>query len=221
MAIHQIMYALPSMLKTKSKFLTSTSLVLFVLVGVSNSIPIDQPNTSEQNVEAEAAPIGYIPSELLARYYGNLYNDQEQENVAKRAPQPDQVEEELFPRYVQRRSGTNGYWNLLKALEEELALEGMSKQGIEDDGATVNEVAPAGDDMHKVNKRRKFSYVYTTNQKRCIMCRRYGFWVTAINKMGSNNLKGFLGKHRNIYNIYKRGAPGVKWLPRPLLTSSQ
>jgi len=205
MAIHQIMYALPSMLKTKSKFLTSTSLVLFVLVGVSNSIPIDQPNTSEQNVEAEAAPIGYIPSELLARYYGNLYNDQEQENVAKRAPQPDQVEEELFPRYVQRRSGTNGYWNLLKALEEELALEGMSKQGIEDDGATVNEVAPAGDDMHKVNKRR----------------RRYGFWVTAINKMGSNNLKGFLGKHRNIYNIYKRGAPGVKWLPRPLLTSSQ
>ena len=62
MAIHQIMYALPSMLKTKSKFLTSTSLVLFVLVGVSNSIPIDQPNTSEQNVEAEAAPIGYIPS---------------------------------------------------------------------------------------------------------------------------------------------------------------
>jgi len=205
MAIHQIMYALPSMLKTKSKFLTSTSLVLFVLVGVSNSIPIDQPNTSEQNVEAEAAPIGYIPSELLARYYGNLYNDQEQENVAKRGPQPDQVEEELFPRYVQRRSGTNGYWNLLKALEEELALEGMSKQGIEDDGATVNEVAPAGDDMHKVNKRR----------------RRYGFWVTAINKMGSNNLKGFLGKHRNIYNIYKRGAPGVKWLPRPLLTSSQ
>ena len=38
-------------------------------------------------------------------------------------------------------------------------------------GATVNEVAPAGDDMHKVNKRRKFSYVYTTNQKRCIMCK--------------------------------------------------
>ena len=65
MAIHQIMYALPSMLKTKSKFLTSTSLVLFVLVGVSNSIPIDQPNTSEQNVEAEAAPIGYIPGLAL------------------------------------------------------------------------------------------------------------------------------------------------------------
>ena len=62
MAIHQIMYALPSMLKTKAKFLTSTSLVFFVLVGVSNSIPIDQPNTSEQNVESEAAPIGYIPS---------------------------------------------------------------------------------------------------------------------------------------------------------------
>ena len=38
-------------------------------------------------------------------------------------------------------------------------------------GATANEAAPAGDDMHKVNKRRKFSYVYTTNQKRCIMCK--------------------------------------------------
>lgn len=34
--------------------------------------------------------------------------------------------------------------------------------------------------------------------------RRYGFWVTAINKMGTRNLKSFLGKHRNIYNVYKR-----------------
>jgi len=34
--------------------------------------------------------------------------------------------------------------------------------------------------------------------------RRYGFWVTAINKMGGGNLKSFLGKHKNIYNVYKR-----------------
>jgi len=170
MAINQIMNALPSVLKTKAKFLTLTSLVFFALVGVSNSIPVEQPAAPEQSAEPDAS-VGYIPAELLARYYGNPYNDQEQESVAKRAPQPDQVEEELFPRYVQRRSGTNGYWNLLKALEEELALEGMSKQGIEDDGAAVSEAAPAGDDVHKVNKRRKFSYVYQTNKKRCIMCK--------------------------------------------------
>jgi len=195
MAIHQIM------LKTKVKFLTLTSLVFFALLGVSNSIPLDQPTAAEQNADSEA-PV-YIPADALARYYGNPYNDQD--IVSKRAPQPDQVEEELFPRYVQRRSGANDYWNLLKALEEELALEEMSKQGTENDGAIVNEPASAGDDAHKVNKRR----------------RRYGFWVTAINKMGGRNLKGFLGKHKNIYNIYKRGSPSGKWLPRPLVSSAQ
>jgi len=197
-------------------------------VGVSNSIPLEQPTAPEQSAEPES-PMGYIPAELMARYYGNPYNDQEEENVAKRALQPVQLEEDSFPKYVQKKdysgyertSGTNGYWNLLKALEEELALERMSKQGIQDDGSVENVAAPAGDDMHKVNKRRKFSYVYTTNKKRCIHCRRYGFWVTAINKMGGNHLKGFLGKHRNIYNIYKRGAPSGKWLPRSLIPSSQ
>jgi len=212
MAIRQIMYALPSMLQTKAKFLITTSLVFFVLVGVSNSIPLEQPTAPEQSAEPES-PMGYIPAELMARYYGNPYNDQEEENVAKRALQPVQLEEDSFPKYVQKKdysgyertSGTNGYWNLLKALEEEIALERMSKQGIQDDGSVENVAAPAGDDMHKVNKRR----------------RRYGFWVTAINKMGGNHLKGFLGKHRNIYNIYKRGAPSGKWLPRSLIPSSQ
>jgi len=33
---------------------------------------------------------------------------------------------------------------------------------------------------------------------------RYGFWATAINKMNSGHLKSFLGKHKNIYNVYKR-----------------
>jgi len=213
MAIHQIMYVLPSILQTKAKFLITTSLVFFVLVGVSNSIPVEQPvAASEQSAEPES-PMGYIPAELMARYYGNPYNDQEQENVAKRDYQTDQVQEELFPRFVQKKdySGygrvnaekAQGYWNLLKALEEELALERISKQEMEDDGVVENEAAPAGDDVHKVNKRR----------------RRYGFWVTAINKMGGNHLKGFLGKHRNIYNIYKRGASSGKWLPRPLVSS--
>lgn len=48
--------------------------------------------------------------------------------------------------------------------------------------------------LHAVDKRRG------NRLKR----RRYGFWVTAINKMGTRNLKSFLGKHRNIYNVYKR-----------------
>ena len=38
-------------------------------------------------------------------------------------------------------------------------------------GAIANEPASTGDDVHKVNKRRKFSYVYTSNKKRCIMCK--------------------------------------------------
>ena len=61
--------------------------MFFVLVGVSNSIPIDQPNTSEQNVEAEAAPIGYIPSGnsmiafFIVRYFWKLYKIQESKKL--------------------------------------------------------------------------------------------------------------------------------------------
>lgn len=65
--------------------------------------------------------------------------------------------------------------------------------------------------------------------------RRYGFWATAINKMDKGHLRGFLSKHKNIYNVYKRQAPGKiapwlsgirdfskrdfsgKWIPRPSL----
>ena len=54
MAIHQIM------LKTKVKFLTLTSLVFFVLLGVSNSIPLQQPTAAEENADSEA-PL-YIPA---------------------------------------------------------------------------------------------------------------------------------------------------------------
>ena len=66
MAIRQIMYALPSMLQTKAKFLITTSLVFFVLVGVSNSIPLEQPTAPEQSAEPES-PMGYIPA-------GNTYS---------------------------------------------------------------------------------------------------------------------------------------------------
>jgi len=47
---------------------------------------------------------------------------------------------------------------------------------------------PVNSDAHAVDKRR----------------RRYGFWVSAINKMDGGHLKGFLSKHKNIYNVYKR-----------------
>jgi len=47
---------------------------------------------------------------------------------------------------------------------------------------------PVSSDAHSVDKRR----------------RRYGFWVSAINKMDGGHLKGFLSKHKNIYNVYKR-----------------
>jgi len=53
------------------------------------------------------------------------------------------------------------------------------------------DIQPSPSDAHSVDKRR----------------RRYGFWVSAINKMDSGHLKGFLGKHKNIYNIYKRSQP--------------
>jgi len=67
-------------------------------------------------------------------------------------------------------------------------------------------LAPAGElpeepEAHSVDKRRYYNrqkYFYRLPR------RRYGFWVTAINKMDNGHLKGFLGKHRNIYNVYKR-----------------
>jgi len=52
-------------------------------------------------------------------------------------------------------------------------------------------------EAHSVDKRRRYYY----NRKKCTLCHRYGFWVTAINKMDGNHLRGFLGKHRNIFNI--------------------
>jgi len=72
--------------------------------------------------------------------------------------------------------------------EEEAAAAGQRPLEALDVGDGDEPVAMPST-LHAVDKRRG---------------RRYGFWVTAINKMGSRNLKSFLGKHRNIYNVYKR-----------------
>ena len=70
-------------------------------------------------------------------YYGD--SDEEATQVAKRNPHArlhEFEDESNVPSYVERRSELpeSRYWNLLKALEEELALEAMSRQGPESDG---------------------------------------------------------------------------------------
>ena len=60
--------------------------------------------------------------------------------MAEKRTSGQEIEEgQHMPSYVQRRSleehsARNSYWNLLKALEEQLALEQMSGQAVEDDG---------------------------------------------------------------------------------------
>ena len=68
--------------------------------------------------------------------YGNPYSDEDELKTEKRTPMKEIDEGHYMPRYIQRRSNSarNNYWNLLKALEEQLALEEMSRQGVEDDG---------------------------------------------------------------------------------------
>jgi len=60
---------------------------------------------------------------------------------------------------------------------------------------------PVSSDAHSVDKRRysRSKYFYSPLKRR-----RYGFCVSAINKMDGGHLKGFLSKHKNIYNVYKR-----------------
>jgi len=105
----------------------------------------------------------------------------------------------------QRRIFASNYlypYMLQRAMEEAEKGEGPAP---DDEQPLGNEVgyAPPPPQMsspvnaHSVDKRR----------------RRYGFWITAINKMDNGHLKGFLGKHKNIYNVYKRNGRGVA-LPR-------
>jgi len=164
-------------------------LAICILIGLTKSSPVEPATAVDQAPESHA-PVEYPPA-LLARYY-----DRNPEILS----QPDLVDE---GEVVRKRSDSSRgrYWNLLNALEEELALEALSRQGPELEEPITNEVEPVND-AHKVNKRR----------------RRYGFWVTAINKMDGGNLRGFLGKHKNIYNVYKRGSSFGRWLPRPLMS---
>lgn len=222
MVTYQKMHSIQSVLKTKLRVWAATSLVALVLVSSTNSNPVEAP-TSVDQVSDPDIPEGYAPAvtkryrvenypklaALLARYYGNPYSDEDELMAEKRTSGQEIEEGQHMPSYVQRRSleehsARNSYWNLLKALEEQLALEEMSRQGVEDDEPIVNEAEPE-EDVHKVSKRR----------------RRYGFWATAINKMDQGNLRGFLGKHRNIYNVYKRQpnkrlSSMGRWMPRAL-----
>merc|ERR1711971_379306 len=81
----------------------------------------------------------------------------------------------------------------LAAIQYELDKEEAEAADAQNAAEALAEVSPSGETQdpqtHSVDKRRG---------------RRYGFWVTAINKMGGGNLKSFLGKHKNIYNVYKR-----------------
>jgi len=195
------MPAFTSVLKHEVRTWTATTLAILILVGFTNSNPVEPPNSVDQSSDSDVSS-GSVPEALLARYYEIPYMEQEEANVAKRNPilkqisQRDIDEDNEVPRYLERRSSSvGGYWNLLKALEEELELEAMSREPLEADEPVATEVEPQND-VHKVNKRR----------------RRYGFWATAINKMDKGHLKSFMGKHRNIYNVYKRQAPNKKWI---------
>ena len=76
---------------------------------------------------------------LLARYYGSPYRDEDEVEAEKRTPNVEIEEGQHMPRYVQKRNypSRNDYWNYLKALEEELALEKMSRQRNDDDGKLI------------------------------------------------------------------------------------
>jgi len=95
----------------------------------------------------------------------------------------------------QTRPTLNEYLRLA-AIQYELDKEEAEAADAQNAAEALAEASPSGETLnpetHSVDKRR----------------RRYGFWVTAINKMGGGNLKSFLGKHKNIYNVYKRKAMG-------------
>lgn len=175
-----------------------------ILVGFTNSNPVEPPPGSVDVVSDSDLSSAPVPAALIGRYYDNPYMEEEGPDAVKRNSDID--EENEIPRYLQkRRNSAEGrrileFIESLKALEEELALEALAREGLEADEHVANEVEPQND-VHKVNKRR-----FSRN-----IGRRYGFWATAINKMDNGHLRNFLGKHRNIYNVYKRQAPVKKW----------
>jgi len=145
-------------------------------------------------------PVNENPQDLDRELYGSYYNGGPRQSADYVDSEAD---EEMTP--TQRRKAAYLY-ELLRAMQQEQqmaqdagdeAIVGPATGGLPVVGvpAEAAEAAAPGQqlpgDVHSVDKRRR---------------RRYGFWVTAINKMDSGHLKGFLGRHRNIFNVkYKRG----------------
>lgn len=140
-------------------------------------------------IASESAPANTLDDEELAELLSQYY---EAPVEAKRNPVYQAYRKHFVPGKrggslpnlgIYRRPTVNDYLKLA-AIEQELenaaAAEGV--EPVEGEPALEPEAA------HSVDKRRS----------------RYGFWVTAINKMDNNHLKGFLGQHKNVYNVYKR-----------------
>lgn len=212
----QRMSAFSILVQHEVKTWTATSFAILILVGFTNSIPVAPPEPAEPSSVSDASPESLHPG-----YYEYPYMEQEATDDVKGDPVLEQInpgdidEENEISRYREtKRSPASRYWNLMKALEEELALEAMAKERQQPDGMdeSLTDDVEQPNDVHTVNKRR----------------RRYGFWVTAINKMDNGHLRGFLKHHKNIYNVYKRQEPNirpgnlfndkrfVKWVPRTL-----
>jgi len=100
----------------------------------------------------------------------------------------------------------------LAAIQYELDKEEAEAADAQSAAQALAEASPSGEtqdlETHSVDKRHNRYYYYDRKKYSYLPRRRYGFWVTAINKMGGGNLKSFLGKHKNIYNVYKRQAMG-------------
>lgn len=161
--------------------------LLFITLTSSNPVPI---NESPQDFDTAAA------AELL----GNYYNDAAHQADVNEGPA-------VSPRvaYLYELLKAAQEEELAREVDESAAASGVSGYPIAVGGNEEGDAGLAAVDArqpptgHSVEKRRR---------------RRYGFWVTAINKMDNGHLKGFLGKHRNIYNVYKRNMAHPLAFPR-------
>eukprot|EP00093_Oithona_nana_P001936 01936.XXX_16346_14036_1 [CDS] Oithona nana genome sequencing. len=107
----------------------------------------------------------------------------------------------MYPQYpvMDKRDGRPSLADYLRlaAMQYELDKE-------EEASAQTQEVlaSPSAGELsevpeaHSVDKRRRYYY----NRKKCTLCHRYGFWVTAINKMGN-------GGKRSVFRPVRGGHP--------------
>lgn len=165
--------------------MVATILTVLLFIGVTSSNPIGPAANGAEQDEQEP-----IAQDLMGRYYANPYEVEDMrlakrnEFLAQMAHDHD-VAHKRIPRYYEKRNNYPGsYWELLKALEEEAALEAPAQEEARgDDESPATGVEAPVSDGHQIDKRRR---------------RRYGFWVTAINKMDNGHLRGFLQNHKNI-----------------------